>query len=302
MSRIEDILAKAARDGQVHRTSDLGVSHSPPPISPDERGRASAGDLAMTRRVPAPAPSFPRSLAPSMPVPVPVANPVLAPARSVRPSRPHPLLVAAFSPHSAAAEQYRAIRTRIAQAEGGRACRTILVTSPLNSDGKTLTALNLALTMAQEFHRRVVVADADLRGGTLHRLLDIPERPGLCDVLLGGVPLEQALVSLPDFRLTVLPAGSPAGQPTELLGSAEMRRVIDTLHTQFDRIVVDTPPATPLADVGVLTPLVDGVVLVVRAGRTARPAIDRALEAFDPDRLLGIVLNDVAEPGLENRP
>jgi Mrp family chromosome partitioning ATPase len=107
---------------------------------------------------------------------------------------------------------------------------------------------------------------------------------------------------VPDLRLTLLPAGSPAAQPAELLGSAEMRRVLDTLQTQFDRIVVDTPPASPLADVGVLTPLVDGVVLVVRAGRTPRPAIDRALEEFDPDHLLGLVLNDVEDPKLENRP
>jgi capsular exopolysaccharide synthesis family protein len=212
------------------------------------------------------------------------------------------LLVAALSPHSATAEQYRAIRTRISQSEGTRHCRTILVTSPLSSDGKTLTALNLALTMAQEFHRRVVAIDADLRNGSLHRLFGIPERPGLSDVLTGSVSLEQALVSLPDFRLTLLPSGSPADSPTELLGSAEMRRVIDTLHTQFDRVVIDTPPASPLADVGVLAPLVDGVVLVVRAGRTPRPAIDRALEEFDPNRLLGLVLNDVEEPRLEVHP
>lgn len=156
--------------------------------------------------------------------------------------------------------------------------------------------------MAQEFHRRVVAIDADLRDASLHKLLGIPDRPGLSDVLLGTVTLEQALVSLPDLNLTVLPAGSPAGQPTELLGSAEMRRVVDTLHAQFDRIVIDTPPAAPLADVQVLTPLVDGVVLVVRAGRTPRPAIDRALEEFEPGRLLGIVLNDVEEPSLEGHP
>jgi Mrp family chromosome partitioning ATPase len=84
-------------------------------------------------------------------------------------------------------------------------------------------------------------------------------------------------------------------RPTELLGSAEMRQLVDTLRTQFDRIIFDTPPATPLADVNVLAPVVDGVLLVVRAGFTQRPAIDRALEDIDPDRVLGLVLNDVAE-------
>jgi len=304
MSRIEDIMAKAARDGQVRRTADIEAPPAPAAAprasSPREPiARASAiAEVALPRRAPVQAPA---TLTPVLPAAAPVANPVLAPGRSVRSLQPHPLLVAALSPHSSTAEQYRAIRTRIAQSEGGRHCRTILVTSPSSGDGKTLTALNLALTMAQEFHRRVVAVDAHLRSGSLHRLVGIAERPGLSDVLLGSVPLEQALVSLPDFNLTVLPAGSPARQPTELLGSAEMRRVVDALHTQFDRVVVDASPAAPLADVGVLTPLVDGVVLVVRAGRTRRPAIDRALDEFDPERLLGIVLNDVETAGREDR-
>jgi Mrp family chromosome partitioning ATPase len=113
---------------------------------------------------------------------------------------------------------------------------------------------------------------------------------------MGEATIEDAMVSLPDYRLAVIPAGSAVDRPTELLGSAEMRRLVDALRTQFDRIVFDTPPAAPLADVGVLSPLVDGVLLVVRAGRTQRPAIDRALEDIDPARLLGLLLNDVEQP------
>jgi len=305
MSRIEEILAKAAREGQVRRTADIETDVMAPM---EPRARLSAlqpaappRPTAVARPVAAPSPGMPLAMPTGAPAHAAVANPVLTAVQTVRSIRPHPLLVAARAPHSAAAEQYRAIRTRIAQSEGDRRCRTIMVTSPLHSDGKTLTALNLALTMAQEFHRRVVAIDADLRNGSLHKLFGLPDGPGLSDVLTGSIPLDQALVSLPDLRLTILPAGSPASQPTELLGSAEMRRVVDTLHTQFDRIVVDTPPASPLADVGVLSPLIDGIVLVVRAGRTPRPAIDRALAEFDPDRLLGLVLNDVEEPRMETR-
>lgn len=305
MSRIEDILAKAARDGQVRRTSGLQPDAGPPPSAEPVRARFSGVEPARPQ-APAPlTPVPPRTTAPPSAAPAPgppsIANPVPAPSQVVRTIKPHPLLVAAASPHSTAAEQYRAIRTRIAQSPAGRVCRTIMVTSALDGDGKSLTALNLALTMAQEFHRQVVAIDADLRHASLHKLLGLGDRPGLSDVLLGSVALEDALVALPDLRLTLLPAGSPASQPTELLGSAEMRRVVDTLNTQFDRLVIDTPPASPLADVGVLAPLVDGVVLVVRAGRTPRPAIDRALEEFEPDRLLGLVLNDVEEPAREVR-
>jgi capsular exopolysaccharide synthesis family protein len=174
--------------------------------------------------------------------------------------------------------------------------RSIIVTSAAAGDGKTVTAFNLALAMAQEYHRRVLLIDADLRHPSVHKLTGLPERPGLSDVLAGTATLDEVMVSLSEYRLTVIPAGSPVDRPIELLGSAEMRRVVDLLRPQFDRIVFDTPPAAPLADVGVLAPLADGVLLVVRAGRTQRPAIDRALEDIEPSRLLGLVLNDVSEP------
>jgi capsular exopolysaccharide synthesis family protein len=193
------------------------------------------------------------------------------------------------------AEQYRALRTRIAHVENGKRFRTLLVTSPTARDGKTLTALNLALSMGQEFHRKVLVVDGDLRKSTMHKHLGIPASPGLSDVLNGTATLDEALVFLPQFNLTVLPSGGKTSSPAEILGSAEMRQVIDVLSTQFDRVLIDTPPVVAVADVGVLGPLVDGVLLVVRAGRTTRPAIDRALREVHPAQVLGLVLNDVEE-------
>jgi Mrp family chromosome partitioning ATPase len=112
-------------------------------------------------------------------------------------------------------------------------------------------------------------------------------------VLAGEVALDAALIAVPEWRLTVLTAGSQFDNSTELLGSTEMRRLLDAVRTQFDRVVIDTPPAAPLADVGVVAPLVDGVIVVVRAGRTPKPAIERTLAGIDPERLLGLVLNDV---------
>jgi protein-tyrosine kinase len=302
MSRIQQILDKAEREGRMRRTTSL--EEVPPPTSPAPAVLPSAprpdGPRPMaSAAAPAPAPPAPP---PAAPPPVEalraassmVASPVVVPGKAAE-VRLAPLVIAALQPHSAAAEQYRALRTRISQSEHERYYRAILVTSPSPGDGKSVTSLNLALAMAQEFHRRVLLIDGDLRDPSLHRLLGIPGRPGLSDVLSGAVPLDEAMVTLPDCRLTVIPAGSPVDRPTEMLGSAEMRRVVDTLRTQFDRIILDTPPATPLADVGVLAPLADGVLLVVRAGHTARPAIDRAIEDIDPARILGLVLNDVEE-------
>jgi capsular exopolysaccharide synthesis family protein len=276
MSRIQQILSKAEREGAVRHT------HVPMP----EPG--------------APVDTPPASTPFARPAAPPVAPAAARSESSPGPARPRlieagllsPLLVAAAAPHGAIAEQFRAIRTRLAVSENGHSRRVLLVTSPAKGDGKSVTAGNLALTMAQEFSRRVVIVDADLRRPSLHTLFGLPQGPGLSDVLLGRAALEEVLVTLPDYRLTVLPAGPVPDAPAELLGSAGMRRVIDALRTRFDRVVVDSPPALPLADVGVLAPMTDGMLLVVRAGSTPKPLIDRALSVCDESQVVGLVLND----------
>ena len=267
MSRIHDILTKAEREGGVRRTH---ASAAPPPV----------------HTVPPPAPARPSA-----------ADDARAPhdtrrsGRVIEAGRMSPLLVAALAPHADIAEQYRTLRTRLTLGEDGRPRRVLLVTSPAKGDGKTVTIANLALTMAQEFNRRIVLVDADLRDPGLHALLGLPQGPGLSDVLNGTVPLDEALVELPEFNHTVLPAGAPSERPAEQLGSTAMRHALDALRSRFDRVLVDVPPVVPLADVGILAPQVDGVVLVVRAGATTKPEIEKALSVVDASRLLGIVLN-----------
>jgi capsular exopolysaccharide synthesis family protein len=200
--------------------------------------------------------------------------------------------VAAIAPHAEAAEQYRALRTRLMLHEDAGPLRSIFITSPGRQDGKSMTAANLALTMAQELQRTVVLVDADLRGASIHALFGLDQRPGLADVLLGDAALDDALVYLPEHRLTVLPAGNVPQFPTELLGSTAMRRAMDTLRARFDRILLDLPAAAPLADVGAVAPLADGVLMVVRAGVTQRPALDEALATFEEHKVLGVVLNE----------
>jgi capsular exopolysaccharide synthesis family protein len=188
------------------------------------------------------------------------------------------------------------LRTRLAQTEGAHNLRTFLITSPHKGEGKSVTAANLALTMAQELHRNVVIVEADLRKPSLQQLFGLPPGAGLADHLAGGAELTSVMKFLPDYHLTVIPAGTAPTNPTELLGSTAMRRMLDQLRTRFDRVILDTPPILPLADVAVLAPMVDGALLVVRAGVTPKPAIENALRAFDSSRLLGVVLN---ESGME---
>ena len=244
----------------------------------------------------------PRSLATAAaPAPIPPEPTPVAPAalegmpRAVAQLDSH--LVAAIAPTSLPAEQYRSLRTRLKRAENGRSIRTIAVTSPSKGDGKSLTAANLALTMAQEFQSRVLLIDCDLRRPTVHHLFGLGDGPGLGDVLMNVAELDQALVSLPDYQLTILPAGLPPSHPAELLGSATMRRVLDTLRTRFDRILIDVPPVAPLADLHILAPMVDGLLMIVRAGVTSKPAIERALAGLDASKVLGLVLNESGPEG-----
>jgi capsular exopolysaccharide synthesis family protein len=216
------------------------------------------------------------------------------PGRTVSGSKLDPILVAALDPGTPAAEQYRALRTRVAHAEHGAPVNVILITSPGRREGKSLTAANLGLTMAQDFQRRICVVDADLRHSRLHTLFGLSDTPGLADVLAGRATLSDALTGLEDRQITVLPAGKLTARPAELLGSSAMRRTIQTLRAQFDRVIIDAPPTAPLADIGILTPLVDSVVLVVRAGVTTKPTIQDAVTTIGLAKLLGVVLNDAA--------
>ncbi len=276
MSRIQDILSKAERDGTTRRT----------------RGLSDDGLMAPSGVVARPQPLHDASAPPPRTwTPAPAATAV-EPAHTITASILDPHLVAALTPQSLAAEQYRSLRTRIKRAENGRALRAIVVTSPNKGDGKSLTAANLALTMAQEFQQRVLLVDADFRRPSVHRLFGVPEGPGLTDVLMGGVELNQALVNVENYHLTLLPAGAIPGHPAELLGSAAMRRVLDTLRTRFDRILIDMPPVAPLADLHILAPMADGLLMIVRAGVTPKPAIERALAGLDMSKVLGLVLNE----------
>jgi capsular exopolysaccharide synthesis family protein len=280
MSRIQNILEKAERDGGVRRVRTM--------VEP-------AGNAAIAFEDPTPLPP------PAMPLPPPsvvevvnvrTAEPAPAtPSRTLRATQLDPNLVAVLVPGAQAAEQYRALRTRVAHADHGSAVDVILVTSPGRGEGKSLTAANLALTMAQDFQTRICLVDADLRHSRLHSLFGVADTSGLADVLAGREALADALIGFEDQQITLLPAGKTPTRPAELLGSTAMRRIIETLRTQFDRVIIDAPAVGPLADVGILAPLVDGVVLVVQAGVTTKPAIQEAVATIGGDKFLGVVLN-----------
>jgi len=283
MSRIQNILEKAEREGGMRRIGTL-VETAPPVSRPLDVVPSDAAPM-MGASAPMTTADWIAATAP----PVAAAGP--STPRVVVSTGLDPAVVAALAPGAAIAEQYRTLRTRLAQSEQGAAAAVILVTSPGRGEGKTLTATNLALTIAQDCQTRVCIVDADLRHPRVHALLGVPETPGLAEVLTGEATLADALVTLEHHQIAVLPAGKSSTQPAESLGSTAMRRTLQTLRTQFDRVIVDAAAAFPLADVGILAPIVDSVVLVVQAAVTTKPAIQNAVSIIGPDRVLGVVLN-----------
>jgi capsular exopolysaccharide synthesis family protein len=268
MSHIQKILERAERDGSI-RPSLISAVPEPPRTG-------AVGPM-------------PEAVLPVLTLDTPAAPP--APALRVVPGRLDPSLAATLQPGSASADQFRSLRTRIQQAAHGRSFNTLLITSPASGDGRTYTAANLALSMAQEPDRRVCLVDANLRGARLRGVFGLPDGPDLGDVLAERTRLEEALVHLEAYNLTVLP-GDETTTHSELLGSPAMRRVMQALRARFDRVVIDGPAARPVADVALLTPLVDGLMLVVRAGVTTKPSIHEAIASINSDKLLGVVLND----------
>lgn len=202
-------------------------------------------------------------------------------------------LVTLADGRSAGAEAYRTLRTNLIFSQSRGPLRTVVVTSAAPGDGKTTTASNLAIAFAQHGLRAVLV-DCDLRRPRVDGLFAIPKTPGLTELVLGHNTLGQVTRPGPVQGLTVIPSGTQPPNPSELLGSDAMREAAAELSAAFDVVVFDTPPLLAAADAAIVGSFADGVVLVVRAGRTERGAAQQASRqlAAVGAKLLGAVLND----------
>jgi len=208
-------------------------------------------------------------------------------------SDPH--LVMMSGPGTPIAERYRQVRLRLDQgtAESPGPSQVTVITSAIPGEGKTTTAINLALAFAENRKRRTLLVDADLRCPSVCRYLVREPALGLSEVLSGEASLDQALIAM-SGNLWILPSGAPSETPLALLQARSLGSLITELRERFDRIVIDTPPTVPFTDAAVLASRSDGALLVVRAGKTTRPLIRRALGSLSEARLRGVVLNDVA--------
>ena len=202
-------------------------------------------------------------------------------------------LVSLLEPTSHAAEQYRAVRLAIETFRHERGTRTVAITSPGRGDGRTITALNLTGALAQASDARVVLVEADLRHPGVARALGLPTTCGLSTYLLDPNMGVDAVVARPDgVAFAVVPAGAASSMPYELLKSPRLAGLLAALRDRFDYVVLDTPPALPNPDVGILRDLVDGFVVVVRANRTPREMLRDCMNVVGRQRGLGVIFND----------
>lgn len=200
----------------------------------------------------------------------------------------------AKQPRSPVTEAFRALRTNLEFAGVDQPLRTILVTSPGPSEGKTTTATNLAAIIAQG-DRNVVLVDADLRRPRVHRFLSLPNQVGLTDLFRGNLDISSVKRSVDgNEKMQVISSGNLPPNPAELLGSARMSQILDDIISLADIVIIDSPPSL-VSDAAILSAKVDGVVLVLQPGKTNAASAVAALEQLQraDARILGVVLNRI---------
>ena len=204
---------------------------------------------------------------------------------------PDPRLVALNGRWSPAAEPYRRLGARLRFIARERGIKTIAVTSTAEGEGRTITALNLGLTLARESRKRVLVVDCDLRRSRVLGALGLAPRPGVAEVIRGELDLRAALLKAPSVNLYLLPAGRPQEGPGGCFDGAALHDLFGRLGRWFDLVVIDAPAIESGEDRRRVLAAADGSILVLRAGRTPRESVIRALESADSGDFLGVVFN-----------
>jgi len=238
--------------------------------------------------------------APEAPAHVPAAEITYSQTRNVEVSKTalrKTRVITGFDPCEFT-DAYKMLRTQVLQRLNENNWNVLAVTSPGNGEGKSLTALNLAASIAMEINHTVLLVDANLRHPSLHEHLSLPDGPGLNDYLTKDAPLSELLVHPKGIDyLTFLPAGAAMLNSAEMLNSPKMTHLVDELKNRYaGRIIVfDLPPVLSAADALAFAPYVDAALLVVEEGRTSRQEVEHALELLSSTNVLGTVLNKAGQ-------
>lgn len=278
-------ISKALERAEEERLKHLEAIRNASSITPERSSESETGNGLL---------EFPTRVESSHEGLVAVMEPPEAPSMKVIPETAiDERVVTLFDPRSPVSEQYRILRTNLLSLRPGKPMKVVMLSSAVHSEGKTVSAVNLAVTMANDTHqRRVLLIDADLRAGTVHRLFGDGQKLGLSDCLAKGVPWQEVLVGTPIANLMILPRGATPPYPAELLASGKMRQLMAEVRAAFDFCILDSPPVVPLTDPSILGGLTDGVVLVVRGGKTQRTMVQYAISLLAQARVptLGCIL------------
>jgi len=216
--------------------------------------------------------------------------------KSVRDSDINSHIVTHFYPKSPISEQYKRLRENIKMHNKEHKMKVFSITSSSIGEGKTITALNLAVAMTHDVDcKNVLIIDCDLRRGNIDKSLGLEQKAGLSEYLHLGSEPDSILYKTNIDKLTIIPRGKVAENPAELLASAKMKDLIQKLRADFDYIILDTPPVIPVADSAIISSEADGVIMAIRAGKTQRGIIKHAAELLTQAKanLLGYVLTNV---------
>jgi protein-tyrosine kinase len=193
--------------------------------------------------------------------------------------------------HETPAEEFRTLRTRMNHLQTVQPLHTVIISSPSPAEGKTFTAVNLALAESHLAESSVLLGDFDLRRPIMHNLFQVERSPGLSDFLTGQCTFPQALRKIEGMNLYLLPAGSPVKNPLELLNTRQAKALFEELPRCFHWAIFDTPPLLFSADANLLATLADGTILVVKIGSTTFDNVTRAIQSLCENNVLGIVAN-----------
>ena len=190
-------------------------------------------------------------------------------------------------------EEFRTLRSRLYQMREKLALKKVLVTSALPKEGKSFVAANLAQVMVRQHGRRALLIDADLRGARLHHALGTSATPGLSEYLLGENDEFGVMQRGGMENLFFIPSGRSVSSPAELVANGRLKILLSRVEPLFDWIIIDSPPAVPVSDAGLLANYCDGVVMVVRSNATPSDIARKARQEFKDKHLIGVVLNGI---------
>jgi len=215
-----------------------------------------------------------------------------------------PHLIAHSDSAAIVSEEYKKLKATIIKMTKQEPIKNmLLVTSAVGSEGKSITAANLALSLAQDYDHSVLLIDADLRKPTLHRLFNVTPGIGLSDCVSEERDIASALIKIGNGNLMFLPPGKRTENPVELFSSQRMEKALAAMKYRYpDRyIIIDAPPVLLFAEAKLISTLVDGIIFVVKEGGTSLQHVTEALDSLKAENLMGIVYNAMGTDGLNNR-